>query len=69
MRLGRSKDIMYMVQYTDPVYTVDGAVKTYHFPNIEEAMRKKEEMLHHRPDVTDLVVVRQETTWDRKKVG
>ena len=69
MNLGTTKDIKYIVQYTDHKLDVEGPVKTRICDNMEQASRINEDIIKYRPDITDLVIVKQETTQKRTQVG
>jgi len=58
----------YIVQYTDPVYQVDGAAKTRHFPNEEEARRLIESLFNQRQDIVDVQIIRQTSTIVRETI-
>ncbi len=58
----------YIVQYTDPIYQVDGAVKTRHFPNEEEARRLIETIFTQRIDIVDVQIIRQTSTIVRESI-
>ncbi len=64
----RTKVVNYIVQYTDPIYQVDGAVKLRFFPNEEEARKFVERIYHQRIDITDLTITKQTSTIVRERI-
>ncbi len=64
----RTVVVDWIVQYTDPVYQVDGSVKTLHFPNEEKARRHVERTHHQRIDITDIQITKQTSTIVRERI-
>ncbi len=64
----RTRVVDYIVQYTDPLYRVEGPVKTRIFASEEEAYRLVDDLLATRQDITDTTIMKQTSIITRERI-